>query len=232
MREAFGRRGVEFQRPYRLSELAQVEVNAGNLDRALDLADDALEAAFDASNPQASAWVRYPAGLARAHVGDEVGAADDAAELRSWGVDHDQPPRTLMAAHVIGLAALARGDATAAAAELSAAVALAATLGYRHPGYMALLPDAIEASALAGDVASCEQLAAELDAQATALGAPWVDAAAGRGRGLLALAAGHADAADALAEAAAHVRRPRVPARRREERSPPGSSAAPGGPAQ
>ena len=100
MRDAFGRRGVEFQRPYRLSELAQVEVNAGNLDRAIDLADDALEAAFDASNPQASAWVRYPAGLARAHLGDEVGAADDAAELRTWGVDHDQPPRTMMAAHV------------------------------------------------------------------------------------------------------------------------------------
>ena len=75
-----------------------MEVNAGNLDRALDLADDALEAAFDASNPQASAWVRYPAGLAHAHLGDEVGVADDAAELRSWGVDHDQPPRTLMAA--------------------------------------------------------------------------------------------------------------------------------------
>ena len=87
--------------------------------------------------------------------------------------------------------------------ELSAAVSLAATLGYRHPGYMALLPDAIEASALAGDVASCEQLATELDDQAAALGAPWVDAAAGRGRGLLALAAGHADAADALAGAAA-----------------------------
>ncbi len=203
MREAFGRRGVEFQRPYRLSELAQVEVNAGNLDRALDLADDALEAAFDASNPQASAWVRYPAGLARAHVGDEVGVADDAAELRTWGLDHDQPPRTLMAAHVLGLAALARGDATAAAAELTMAVALAATLGYRHPGYMALLPDAIEASALAGDVAACEELAAELDVQAAALGAPWVDAAARRGRGLLALATGDVDAADALAEAAA-----------------------------
>ena len=203
MREAFGRRGVEFQRPYRLSELAQVEVNAGNLDRAIELADDALEAAFDASNPQASAWVRYPAGLARAHLGDEVRAADDAAELRAWGADHDQPPRMLMAAHILGLIALGRGDATAAAEELSAALALATTLGYRHPGYMALLPDAIEARALASDVAGSEQLADELDLQAAALDAPWVDAAARRGRGLVALAKGDPEAADALADAAA-----------------------------
>ena len=46
-------------------------MSAGNLERAVELGDDALEAAFDAGNPQATAWVRYPAGLAHAHRGDD-----------------------------------------------------------------------------------------------------------------------------------------------------------------
>jgi DNA-binding NarL/FixJ family response regulator len=202
MLEAFVRLGVEFQRPYRLCELAQLEVSAGNLERAVELAEDALEAAHDSANPQATAWACYPAGLAHVHRGDERRAREAAAELRMWGADHDQPPRTMMAAHVLGLAALARGDAKAATAALAPALALADRLGYRHPGYVPLLPDLIEASALAGDVETCERLTAQLDSQAAALSVPWVDAAATRAHGLVALAAGHDAAADALSEAA------------------------------
>ena len=69
MRHVFSRRGIEFQRPYRLTDLAMVEVVAGNLDAAVELADDALVAAHDAGNRQAVAWHGYPAGLAYAHLG-------------------------------------------------------------------------------------------------------------------------------------------------------------------
>jgi DNA-binding CsgD family transcriptional regulator len=203
MLEAFVRLGVEFQRPYRLCELAQLEVSAGNLERAVELAEDALEAANDSANPQATAWACYPAGLAHVHRGDENRAREAATELRMWGADHDQPPRTMMAAHVLGLAALARGDAASATTELVPALALADQLGYRHPGYVAVLPDLIEASALAGDLPTCERLSAQLDSQAAALGVPWVDAAATRGHGLLALAAGDQVAGEALGAAAA-----------------------------
>lgn len=202
MRTAFMVLGVEFQRPYRLSELAQVEVAAGNLVRAIDLGDDALEAANAAGNVQAAAWVRYPAGLARAHRGDEDGARDAARELRVWGQEHDQPPRTLMASHLLGLLALTRGDAATASVELAAALSVADELGFCHPGYVAALPDAIEASALAGDLDRCERLGSELDLQAARLGSPWVDAAAVRGRGLRDSAAGRPDAAEALGAAA------------------------------
>jgi ATP/maltotriose-dependent transcriptional regulator MalT len=202
MHQAFVSLGVEFQRPYRLTELAQLDVTAGNLDRAVDLTDDALEAAGDAGNPQAAAWVCYPAGLAHAHRGDEARARDAAAELRVWGIDHDQPPRTMMAAHVLGLVALARGEPAVAAAELAPALTIAAELGHRHPGYVPALPEAIEASALAGDLATCERLTDEIEVQASALGVPLVDAAADRARGLLALAAGNDDAAAALDAAA------------------------------
>ena len=174
MREAFGRRGVEFQRPYRLSELAQVEVNAGNLDRRPR-----------PRRRRAGGRVRrqQPAGLgvgAATRPGSPaptsattVGAADDAAELRSWGVDHDQPPR-----HADGRprprSRRAGRVATRPPRRRSwrAAVSLAATLGYRHPGYMALLPDADRGERRSPATSPrCEQFAAELDVQAAALGA-------------------------------------------------------------
>ena len=202
MRAAFSARGVEFQRPYRLSDLALVEVAAGALARAETLLDDALEAAHDAGNRQAAVWHHYPAGLAALHRGRHADAASCGAELLSWGQAHDQPPRRLMGHHVIGLDALARGDAAVAVAALDAGVELAARFGYRHPGFVAVLPDAIEARALAGDAPGCAALVSELAVQATALGVPWVDAAAARARGLGLLVAADDAAAEVLGEAA------------------------------
>ena len=193
---------MEFQRPYRLNDLAWLEVVAGNLDAAVELTDDALEAALDAGNAQAVAWWSYPAGLACAHLGRHDVAREAATQLRVWAEEHDQPPRSLMALHVLGLVALAAGEPAAASAELAAALVRAGQLGYRHPGYLPLLPDAIEAASLAADVARCRDLVAELDEQAAALGLPWVDAAARRGHGVAALATGADSAADLLAAAA------------------------------
>ncbi len=48
----------------------------------------------------------------------------------------------------------------------------------------------------------CAELAAELDGHAAAIGQPWVDAAASRGRGLAALAAGDDAACELLGDAA------------------------------
>ena len=190
MRHVFSRRGIEFQRPYRLSDLALVEVLAGNLAAAVDLADDALVAARDAGNSQAVAWHGYPAGLAYAHLGRTEDAERVAGELARWADEHDQPPRQLMAHHLTGVAALARGAASQAAQELTTAVELADRLGYRHPGFIPVLPDAVEAHALAGDADACQRSSDQLTEQAAALRLPWVDAAARRGRGLVLLIAG------------------------------------------
>ncbi len=42
--------GIEFQRPYRLGDLAAVELAAGHLAVAAQLADDGIESATDAGN--------------------------------------------------------------------------------------------------------------------------------------------------------------------------------------
>ena len=78
------------------------------------------------------------------------------------GRGHDNPPRLLTGHHVRGVVALAAGDGEAAAAALAPAIELARRSGHRHPGYVPFLPDAVEAAALAGDAASCAELAAEL----------------------------------------------------------------------
>jgi DNA-binding CsgD family transcriptional regulator len=198
----FARSGVEFQRPYRLADRARLEVASGHLAEAVELGRDAREAALDAGNEQAAAWADYPVGLAHAHRGDAAAAEAAAARLRGWGEAHDNLPRLLTAHHVLGVVALAAGDGRAASAALVPAVELARRSGHRHPGYVPIVPDAVEATALAGDRDGCAALAAVLDGQAAALDEPWVDAAARRGRGLVALVAGDDGAAGLLGEAA------------------------------
>ena len=60
--------GVEFQRPFRLLDVAHVEIAAGNLSIAAELAEDGIEAADDAGNDQAAAWLGYPLGVAEAVI--------------------------------------------------------------------------------------------------------------------------------------------------------------------
>ena len=57
--------GAEFQRAYRLDDLAQVALAAGDLDLAAQHVGDGSEAARDCGDERALAWLAYPAGLAR-----------------------------------------------------------------------------------------------------------------------------------------------------------------------
>jgi DNA-binding CsgD family transcriptional regulator len=198
------RSGLEFQRPYRLVDLANLELAAGNLSVACRLAEDGIESATDAGNGPIIAWLRYPDGLAAAHLGDHERARAAADAMCAWGTERAELPRLLMAHHVFGLDALARQDLATARRELDRGLAVARRTGQAHPGVVPVLPDALEAAAAGGDAPSAAALAAELGRQADALALPWVDAAARRGRGLATLVAGGAVAAVAdLAAAAA-----------------------------
>jgi DNA-binding NarL/FixJ family response regulator len=196
--------GIEYQRPYRAFDLANVELAAGRLPEAAQLVDDGLESAFDAGNLSAAMWLRYADGRVRAHLGgDDARVRQAAAEMRDWGVARGEHTRLAMAHHVAGLRALTDGDGAPALEELLAGVAISRGQGFAHPGVVPVLPDAIEAATLAGDAQLATELAAELDAQASALDLPWVNAAARRGHGLAAVAVGERDAHAALNEAAA-----------------------------
>ena len=198
------RSGIEFQRPFRALDMAFVEIAAGRLTVAAVLVDDGLESSLDSGNASMAVWLRYADGLVHAHLGSDEGRARHAiAEMRAWGRAQGEHTRMLMAHHVAGVLALAKGDGQSAMAELLEGVALGRQLGFAHPGVVAVLPDAIEAATVAGVTDLATDLAAELETQAAALRLPWVDAAARRGRGLATSAAGEKDGPDRIAEAAA-----------------------------
>ena len=203
LHDAFAQWGVEFQRPYRMLDLAELELAAGELGRAWELAADGIEAAVDAGNEQGVTWLSYPAGLASAHLGHPGRAREAAATLEGKvGEAHGQR-RLAMASAVRGLAALTEGHPARAVAELAPGLAVARDVGLRLPSAIPVLPDSIEATAMAGDAEACAALAAELSRDAESVGQPWADAAAVRGRGLAALATGNEDAPALLADAAA-----------------------------
>ena len=195
--------GMEFQRPYRLLDLALLELASGDLVAAADLTEDGCESATDAGNDQAVAWLAYPAGLAAVHVGDRSRAEGYASVLRSRGTELDGRTRSVMAGHVLGLNALASGNPAAALAALEPGVEALRDIGLQLPSVIPVLPDAIEAAAGAGERQRCEEMAAELSRQARAVDQPWVSAAACRGRGLAALVSADARAPELLGEAAA-----------------------------
>jgi DNA-binding CsgD family transcriptional regulator len=96
---------------------------------------------------------------------------------------------------------LSRSEPAAALAEWEPTLVRLRDAGVRLPSIFPVLPDAIEAAAMAGDTGTCRELAAELDDHAAALGQPWVDAAALRARGLVALTEGRSEAIELLAGA-------------------------------
>ena len=200
---AFVQAGVEFQRPYRMLDLAEVELAAGDVTRAAETAADGIESAADAGNEQAVAWLSYPAGLAAAHLGHTDRAREAAATLEGRSGEAHGNTRMAMAHAVRGLASLADGEPARAATELAPGVAFLQAMGVRLPSVLPLVSDSIEAAALAGDHRTCAALAGELARDAALVGQPWVDAAAVRGKGLAALASGAEGAAALLQEAAA-----------------------------
>jgi DNA-binding CsgD family transcriptional regulator len=195
--------GLEFQRPYRAFDLANVELAAGRLAEAAQLVDDGLESAFDAGNLSAVMWLRYTDGRVHAHLGgDDDRVRQAAAEMRDWGLTRGEHTRVAMAHHVAGVRALTVADGAPALEELLAGVAISRRQGFAHPGVVPVLPDAIEAATLVGDAGLAAELATELAEQAASLDVPWATAAARRGVGTAATAAGERNAPDALAEAA------------------------------
>jgi DNA-binding CsgD family transcriptional regulator len=179
--------GSEFQRPYRLVDLAVVAVCAGDLDGAVRYAEDGLAAARDAGNEHAVIWLAHPLGLAAALRGDADRAEPAARLLVDWGETNEEPPRLTMADEIRAALAAATGDWAGA---LGHAVAMADRLdamGYAHPGARPALPRAVEAAAMVGDRDLCALLTDRLRAQAGALRVPLVDAQLAAAQGQLAL---------------------------------------------
>jgi DNA-binding CsgD family transcriptional regulator len=198
-------RGSEFQRPYRLCDLALVELAAGDLDRVVQHVEDAVEAAQDCGDERATAWLAYPGGMARALRGEADAARADADRLDRWAAIAAERPRAAMAAHVRGVLAGARQDWTAALQHLVAASTALDAMGYVHPGAVPVLPQAVHFATLAGLEAPADDLVEQLRGRCADLGSRWADAQALSATGMLRLLRDEPQAGEQLAEASAEL---------------------------
>ena len=187
--------GSEFQRPYRLCDLAILDVAAGDLDSATVRAEEGISAARDAGNEQAIAWLTYPLGLAAALQGGSQ-RADQAADLLiRWGQTHDEPPRLLMADEIRGSLSASAGDWPRALDHFTAMAQQLDEMGFAHPGAWPALPRAVEAAAMSDNHAVCARLTDRLVRQAAAVSLPLTDAHATAAQGHFALIDGDTERA-------------------------------------
>ena len=201
--DAFVQSGREFERPYRLYDLALLECAAGGFAVGEDLVFRGVEAARDAENRHVEGWLLHPEALVHAWLGRASEAQAAAGRLLAWATRRGERPSIVRAHHVLGLLALSEGDAEAATVHLAPAVGLLDEMGIAHPGAFPVLPDAVEALSCLQEVERAVALLDRLERQTDALGYSWPQSALARARGWVLLAQGDSKAAAASFDDAA-----------------------------
>jgi DNA-binding CsgD family transcriptional regulator len=168
--------GTEFLRSYRVRDLSHQAIAAGDLERAALLLEDGFETAREGGNEEVVSWLAYPGGLVSALRGDAEGAMWAADRLTWWGARAAEPPRRIQADHIRGVLAAAGRNWVEALDHLSVAADGLTEMGWRHPGPMPVLPQAIETACLAGDLERARALAERLRSDTLQLRSPWVNA--------------------------------------------------------
>src|SRR5690242_2926610 len=127
-----------------------------------------MDAARDAENADAEAWMWFPHGLVAAWLGRSDEARAAAGRLLEYTTHHGGRTWIVRSKSVLGLLALSEDDVRTACSELTAGAAMLDEMGLRHPGALPILPDAVEALAHAGETAEAGRLLERLDREAEA----------------------------------------------------------------
>lgn len=188
----------------------ELEIWAGNLDRAEALAAEAWDAVDRSGQVVLRARLLYLDALLaalRGRIDDSRRAGQEGLALAADTGDRRLTIRHLAA---LGFLELSLGDAVAADAHLARARETASSNGYGEPGMFRFAADGIEALIALGQLGDAEAQLRELETQGRRLERAWALATAARCRGLLLLAAGEQTTAVVELEAAldAHERLP------------------------
>jgi DNA-binding CsgD family transcriptional regulator len=189
-------------KPYSLYDLAAVESAAGNLARADALLATAIEVARDCEDDHVESWIFYRQALVATWLGRAQVAREAAQKRVDVATRRGERPGLARARSVLGLLALSEGDTAIAVSELTQSVQLLDEMGFRHPGAIPALPDAVEALAVAGELDHAEILLERLREQVRAIGSAWASVALERAAGTLSLARGDDEAVPVLEKAA------------------------------
>lgn len=192
---AFRERGDEASISGMLTHVARLEAMTGHMGRARALAEEAL----DLAGQTEQGLYLTMALCVKAHVCVYAGDLGEARLLigemmRRLG-DHPDIILEGMARMVLGAAALAAGDLAEADRQLSRSDEIEELMHHREPATNRCQADHAEAVIGLGDLERGERLVQRLEARASALPRPWINAVAARCRGLLNAAAGDLDAA-------------------------------------
>jgi DNA-binding CsgD family transcriptional regulator len=181
-----------------LTHIAVIEAMTGRMDRAQELARDALDLAEQTEQDTYVGIALWAKGQVCARSGALEEARAAAEEI--LGRLDTQPDIVLesMARAVLGLAGLSAGDPAEADRQLSRADEIEEFLHEREPASSRFQADHAEAVIGLGDLARAEELVKRMEARAAALPRPWIVAVSARSRGLLNAAAGELD--EALAD--------------------------------
>jgi DNA-binding CsgD family transcriptional regulator len=193
-----------------LFHLGELELWAGDWERADDLARRAARAASLSGLDLLVNFARYLQAVLDAHRGRRDLARQAIAEGSEVARRLGDRRGDIRYRALLGAMALTDGDAATASDELRAAGDLARSSGYGEPGVLRMAGDEIEATVTAGDLGRAIDLLGDLEERAARLDRPWAIAVARRCRGLVAAAGGRLDDAEAALRRSlrAHDRQP------------------------
>ena len=179
------------------SDLAELEIRAGNLDRARQYADETLQVEDQGQDSQALGNALY----VRAHVAALQGDAELAIDLAQRGLavgravgDRIWPMHNRW---VLGQLTLAQSDANRAVDYLTPLPTEREALGILEPGCAPFEPDAVAALIAAGRIDEARTMNDQWERLGRKLDRPRLLATGARGRGLIAAAGGDLERATA-----------------------------------
>jgi DNA-binding CsgD family transcriptional regulator len=172
-------------------------------------ADEAWTLAIDAERDVDAGAIRWGRAIIAAYRGNTEEARSEAAEAHRLSAAAGDPD-PFFAGWGLGVLELSLNEPTAALAQLRPATEEKVPTGKREPGLMLGFPEHVEAAVLCGELDEAAELLDFVEEHARRLDRAWALGCCARGRGLLAAARGHDQAAEtAFARAyEQHARRP------------------------
>jgi DNA-binding CsgD family transcriptional regulator len=193
--------------PALLGHLALTECWAGNYAAALAAADEGL-AATSETGGVAPASLYAARALLGVLTGDIEAACSLVAGQLAVSSDRAVSKKTVVYQHVLGLAALLRGDSSGALSHLEQAWTAASSLGIREPGRRQRMEgDFGQALIVAGEFSRASDIAAEQRELGARLGRPTLVGVGYRIDGLASAARGDLDSAVVALEVAVEAHR-------------------------
>ena len=188
--------------PFALSHLPQLELWSGNWDAAEDYAARHLDAAVRTGQHDQVAQANANLALLNIFRGDISDATVLAEGLRELGCEIRDPWTERNGLGLLGLIALANGDAEQAVQTLGRWHELSEQMGLSEPGYCRMQADYVEALVATGRVDAAAELARAMQHVAELHGRPTLLAGACRVNALVAATQGHHAVAVSLATSA------------------------------